>query len=188
MPNKIPDKADFEKAKEEFFRESEEKGYRWRDLKASELFFRTAKEYPNENNNRVPLCCKVMRENMQLELGDKKIYEPPGGDGTRLEIRYVFPRPRASRNVKAAPPAPPAKSFTIECAYCNGTGIDPGDAAGQMDCRACGGSGSKTLEGSRDDYETCRRCKGTGRDRVPSLIMLSDPCKKCDGSGLSKIP
>lgn len=175
MPNKIPDKANFQEALEEFFRESEIKKYPNRDLKARDLHFRAAGKFPSDDNNRVPLCCAVMRENMQLQLGDKILHTPPKGDGPRLEIRYVFPR---------TPPKSFPRDIWRECAFCDGTGQDPGDGNPMRGlCRAC--------EGNKGKYcpEYWRRCRGKcgGKGRIPREPVGPFPnygqCPDCDGIG-----
>lgn len=45
--------------------------------------------YPG-HNHRMPVCCTVMRSFMQP--GDRFVYEPPKGNGARLQIEYRFPR------------------------------------------------------------------------------------------------
>lgn len=83
-------KGDFQRALEELFNESVRKGYPNRDIKARELHFRGAQEYPKKGNNRIPQCCSVMRE---AKRGiDRILNKPPKGDGALFEIRYHFPR------------------------------------------------------------------------------------------------
>jgi len=46
--------------------------------------------YPDPKKHRMPICCRVMRENMKS--GDSILYAPPKGDGASLEIKYLLPR------------------------------------------------------------------------------------------------
>jgi DnaJ-class molecular chaperone len=70
--------------------------------------------------------------------------------------------------------------FRIKCAFCRGTGEDPGSILND-DCPACNGTGYFNLEGSPEDYSRCGRCGGTGRSQN---IISIDPCHICGGSGL----
>jgi len=45
--------------------------------------------YPGPNH-RMPVCCQVMRDEMQP--GDVILEEPPKGSGARLTVRYQLPR------------------------------------------------------------------------------------------------
>lgn len=47
-------------------------------------------DYPG-HDHRMPLCCKVMRDEMGAE--DKIVDSPPKGDGANLQICYQLPRP-----------------------------------------------------------------------------------------------
>ena len=49
--------------------------------------------YPGRDH-RVPVCCKVMKEEMSPNYGDKILQEPPSGQGASLTIRYILPRPK----------------------------------------------------------------------------------------------
>lgn len=181
MPNKIPTKADFQEALDEFFRESEEKGYSHRDLKAYDLHVRAAGKLTSDNN-RMPLCCDVMKENRQRQLGDKILHEPPKGCGTLLEIRYVFPR--TTTQIISS------KDVWRKCEFCEGTGIDPGrgvaDVTGEK-CRVCGKSKRKGFNKVPEYYIKCKgECKGKGRiditgpfDPFPNFR----PCRDCGGTG-----
>jgi DnaJ-class molecular chaperone len=71
-------------------------------------------------------------------------------------------------------------SFTRDCAYCDGTGVDPGTIYGG-DCPACKGTGFHTLKGSEEDYETCHRCDGTGKNQH---TVYTRPCHICTGKGI----
>ena len=52
--------------------------------------------YTGPQNHRLPICCAVMRAEMNEVVGDRIMHEPSGGMGASLTIRYVLPRP-ASR-------------------------------------------------------------------------------------------
>lgn len=86
----MPSQDDFQKALNEFFNECERKGFSNVNLTARELYHLTCSESP-KGNHCVPNCCKAMYRNMNDEV-DQLIYQPPKGYGTRLEIRYFFPR------------------------------------------------------------------------------------------------
>lgn len=184
----LPTKVDLEKELEAFFSECENIGLPYVNLTAGQLYKRTIKSNSIPPKHRVPMCCAVMNENVQRQLGDKVVYRPLKGKGTYLEIRYYFPRKQRNQgqNVKTVLPAPP-KSFIIVCAYCNGTGKDPhpGNITGE-NCPKCKGPALRNLPGSQEEYETDQICKGTGRDQYDIL----DPWKPhdiCDGTGLVKV-
>jgi len=59
----MPDSFDFELALGHLFKEAEEQGRSYVDVNAGELH-RKVGGYPGRNH-RVPLCCEVMRKNMQ---------------------------------------------------------------------------------------------------------------------------
>jgi 5-methylcytosine-specific restriction protein A len=46
--------------------------------------------YPGAKTHRMPICCKVMRENMKS--GDIILQAPPKGNGASLEVKYILPR------------------------------------------------------------------------------------------------
>ena len=56
--------------------------------------------YTGPQNHRLPICCSVMRAEMDETLGDEITHEPGGGIGASLTIRYVLPRP-VKRKLKA---------------------------------------------------------------------------------------
>lgn len=58
------------------------------DVKSGDLH-RMVGGYPGPSH-RMPLCCRVMRQNMRP--GDSVINEPPKGAGAGLVIRYMLPR------------------------------------------------------------------------------------------------
>jgi hypothetical protein len=66
------------------------------DVNAGKLH-RSVGGYPSDNH-RMPLCCGVMREEMQP--GDVILQEPPKGTGASLTIRYFLPR-ASTKSLKA---------------------------------------------------------------------------------------
>jgi 5-methylcytosine-specific restriction protein A len=48
-------------------------------------------DYPG-NDHRMPVCCGVMRDAMDEDVGDAIVSSPPSGDGASLLVRYVLPR------------------------------------------------------------------------------------------------
>ena len=70
----------------------------------------------------------------------------------------------------------PATSFvSVRCAFCKGSGRDPGFKIASK-CVACGGRG-KVLIG--EPYETCPECEGEGRH--PGTATH---CGTCRGKGV----
>lgn len=67
-----------------------------------------------------------------------------------------------------------------ECAYCNGTAINPTDIMGIDPCPACHGGGLWEAEISRDRLFPCGRCRGSGRIEIFGFLR---PCNVCGGSG-----
>lgn len=100
-------------------------------------------------------------------------------------IHYTFIRGYI-RRIRARKPKD--KSFTVECAYSKGKGIDPDPGSivfGPRDCPVCKGTGWLSLNGSPEDYKPCGTCKGTGSD--PNDVISWKPCHICHGSGLVKV-
>jgi len=85
---------DFQRALEKRFDQAHRRGESYVDIKASDLH-REVGGYPGPNH-RMPLCCRVMRKNMQD--GDVVLQEPPCGQGASLTIRYYLPRKTASQS------------------------------------------------------------------------------------------
>jgi 5-methylcytosine-specific restriction protein A len=72
--------------------EAKRGGYRWLRMRASVLH--EAAGGSSGSDHRMPLCCRVMKQEMQ---GDDKIVEgPPSGQGPSLTIDYWLPRRRRS--------------------------------------------------------------------------------------------
>jgi hypothetical protein len=61
------------------------------EINAGELHRRVG-DYPGRNH-RMPVCCEVMRGAFAPDAGDVITEQPPSGQGARLTIRYVLPRP-----------------------------------------------------------------------------------------------
>lgn len=53
-------------------------------------FHRVMGGYPARGDHRMPVVCQLMRE--QQRPGDEIVFEPPGGAGASLTIRYNLPR------------------------------------------------------------------------------------------------
>lgn len=66
------------------------------DVNAGELHRRTG-FYPG-SNHRMPVCCDVMREEMQPH--DAILQQPPKGNGAALTIRYLLPRVDSDRELR----------------------------------------------------------------------------------------
>jgi hypothetical protein len=70
--------------------EAVREGHKYVDVNAGEIHEGLG-GYPGRNH-RVPVCSKVMREEMAPDYGDKVMQEPPSGEGASLTIRYILPR------------------------------------------------------------------------------------------------
>jgi len=70
--------------------EAVREGSRYVDVNAGEIH-KGLGGYPGPDH-RVPVCCKVMKEAMASDYGDKVLQEPPSSQGASLTIRYVLPR------------------------------------------------------------------------------------------------
>jgi len=68
--------------------EATEQGAAFVDVNSGELH-RLVGDYPGPDH-RMPICCRVMREEMQA--GDTILGEPQKGSGAKLTIRYFLPR------------------------------------------------------------------------------------------------
>jgi hypothetical protein len=100
MAGKSPEKADFEKALQAWFKAEEKEENPWADVRAEELHERVG-DYP-EKLRRMATCCQVMYENYKPET-DKILQFPPKGKVDGMEIRYILPRPGASAVTKKTP-------------------------------------------------------------------------------------
>jgi hypothetical protein len=72
----------------DLFNDATSAGERSIDVQAGQLH-KSAGWYPGPNH-RMPMCCRVMRDEMQP--GDLVVAEPPKGAGASLVIRYFLPR------------------------------------------------------------------------------------------------
>jgi len=88
----LPTASDFRKALKKLLNEEKKKGALYVDVRAANLH-RSVGDYPGKNN-RMPLCCEVMRSMMRQ--GDEVLKEPKKGYGASLTIRYHL----RSRKVK----------------------------------------------------------------------------------------
>jgi len=70
--------------------EAVREGHKYVDVNAGELY-KGLGSYPGADH-RLSICCKVMKEAMAPDYGDKVLQEPPSGQGASLTIRYVLPR------------------------------------------------------------------------------------------------
>jgi len=84
----MPTASDFQTELNKIFQDAQAKGLSHVDVEAGHLHRRVG-GYPG-NNHRMPVCCNVMRQNIQT--GDITLYAPPKGNGATLKIRYKIPR------------------------------------------------------------------------------------------------
>jgi hypothetical protein len=91
---------DFQRALEKSFNSAYQEGKSYVDIRASDLH-REVGGYLG-TSHRMPVCCSVMRKNMQE--GDEVLYEPPSGQGASLTIRYYLPRKPASQSFLISSP------------------------------------------------------------------------------------
>jgi hypothetical protein len=80
---------DFWRELDYLLREATENHQPFVDIDAGQLHRRVG-GYPDPKKHRMPICCRVMREEMQE--GDVVLGEPPKGAGASLTIRYHLPR------------------------------------------------------------------------------------------------
>jgi hypothetical protein len=86
----MPTADEFREALHEIFYEAFRDKKTTVDITAGELHRRVG-GYPGPNH-RMPLCCRVMRDEVDRVEGDRVLNEPPSGQGASLTIRYVLPR------------------------------------------------------------------------------------------------
>jgi len=84
----LPNMRDFQKELNEIFEIAQNQGNPHVDVKSGDLHRRVG-GYP-KHNHRMPLCCKIMKQNMKQ--GDQILQQPPSGQGATLLIRYKLPR------------------------------------------------------------------------------------------------
>lgn len=85
-----PNTEDFRRALTELLKSAEQPGVVGVNVRAGNLHKRVG-GYP-QTNNRMAICCGVMREFMLP--GDEIVQEPPSRDGASVTIRYRLPRRR----------------------------------------------------------------------------------------------
>ncbi len=83
-----PKTMDFQRKLDDIFLRAEEMNLAAVTIKAGD--FHKLLGPAGGNENRMPICCDVLYKNMQP--GDEIIYAPPKGKGSRLTIRFHFPR------------------------------------------------------------------------------------------------
>jgi len=99
---------EFKEALQRTWSEAAERGMTYVDINAGRLH-RDVGGYPGRDH-RMPLCSRVMRTAMVTEVGDTIVQQPPSGQGARLTVRYVIPRPSAT--LPARRPTPRNASAT----------------------------------------------------------------------------
>jgi hypothetical protein len=80
--------VDFQRKLNELFQLGQSQSLREIEIKAGDLH-RLVGVYPQPNHS-MPVCCQVMRKNMQAS--DQIISAPPKGNGASLTILYKLPR------------------------------------------------------------------------------------------------
>lgn len=83
-----PNARDFKAGLFSIFREYEQIDEKYVDVEARYLH-KLVGGYPGKNH-RMPVCCRVMRDEMGPE--DCEVEAPPKGVGASLKIRYKLPR------------------------------------------------------------------------------------------------
>lgn len=83
-----PTSKDFQNALGQIFKSAQFGGKTCVDVQSGNLH-RIVGGYPN-SNHRMPLCCAVMKRNMECD--DEILQQPPSGQGATLVIRYRLPR------------------------------------------------------------------------------------------------
>ncbi len=87
--NRPPTAEDFRLALEKEFAAGERIGKNSVTIRAGKLHLSLG-GYPSKKNNRMPVCCRVMKKMMGLR--DKVLESPPSGQGANLVIEYKLPR------------------------------------------------------------------------------------------------
>jgi len=98
----LPTASDFRKALKKLLNEEKKKGALYVDVRAANLH-RSVGDYPGKNN-RMSLCCEVMRSMMRQ--GDEVLKEPKKGYGASLTIRYHLRSKKAKGKEKTETPPP----------------------------------------------------------------------------------
>jgi 5-methylcytosine-specific restriction protein A len=84
----IPAAEDFKLALEELLNEATKKKVGVVNIRSGDLHTLVG-GYPG-SNHRMPVCCEVMRQ--EMNAGDTILRQPPKGNGANLVIRYRLPR------------------------------------------------------------------------------------------------
>jgi hypothetical protein len=90
----MPTREEFRLELIRMFYEATQVGQITVDVLASELHERVG-DYPGRNH-RMPVCCGVMRD--EMNDNDHVLAEPPSGQGATLRVRYRLPRLDAEPN------------------------------------------------------------------------------------------
>ena len=98
----MPTVSDFRKALKKLLNEEKKKGALYVDVRAANLH-RSVGGYPGKEN-RMPLCCEVMRS--MMHPGDEVLREPKKGYGASLTIRYHLRSRKAKDKEKVEEPLP----------------------------------------------------------------------------------
>lgn len=84
----MPKATDFQDALNQILKSAQARGLPYIDVRSGDLH-RQVGGYPG-SHHRMPVCCSVMRRNIQAE--DTILEQPPSGLGASLKIRYKLPR------------------------------------------------------------------------------------------------
>lgn len=79
-------------------------------------------------------------------------------------------------------------SFSIECAFCGGSGVFPhilpSDLVETVPCPVCKGRGFNTFRTDPENVMKCRFCGGDGKAWDSSGYATGDICQVCQGTGM----
>lgn len=198
MTDKIPIAEDFQNELDQIFHENETNGKVFVDVRAGDLHTRVG-HYP-EPDHRMPVCCRVMRKNIQKEVGDTELPGgPQKGDGASLIIRYMLPREKIGQvqnvrkedsrlvnysNVTIISGSRQCTTDSWDCPVCQGEGVIHDPFLPDKQCPACQGEGHWKANIQIDRLLTCNRCKGKGTIELDRTLPLGrDVCPICKGSG-----
>jgi DnaJ-class molecular chaperone len=75
--------------------------------------------------------------------------------------------------------------FTIDCAFCRGTGVHPATMhlLDHSQCPTCRGRGTLRFINGRENYQICPQCSSTGREPESAALI---PCCTCGGDGITR--
>jgi hypothetical protein len=100
----MPSASEFRAELERVFRQAEERGLPYVDVKSADLHRRLG-GYPG-SRHQMPTCCNVMWS--YREPTDEVISQPPSGKGASLKIRYKLPRRAVQSKASATEEEPEA--------------------------------------------------------------------------------